>query len=157
MQIKSCQVGNVPSIRPQDVSFPAALVIPKAVSDELISYKEDRPVWQNFFNSSTKIVVLKDSFPIHPDIAGWGLGRGESEVITCAMVNAGYETVLDDLEARKCAATFNIPVRETVGVILRAKKKYLIPAAKPLIENLKDAGLRFNDEWIKEALSLVGE
>jgi predicted nucleic acid-binding protein len=96
-------------------------------------------------------VVLKDSFQIHPYIAGWGLGRGESEVITYAMVNAGYETVLDDLEARKCAATFNIPVRETVGVILRAKKKYLIPAAKPLIENLKDAGLRFNDEWIKEA------
>jgi predicted nucleic acid-binding protein len=90
------------------------LVIPKAVSDELLSYEDDRPVWQNFLGSSPKIIALKESLQIHPDIAGWGLGRGESEVITYAIVNAGHETLLDDLEARKCAATFNIPVRGTV-------------------------------------------
>jgi len=133
------------------------LIIPKAVIDELLSFEEDRSVWQAFFDSSQKIIALKDSLQMHPDIAGWGLGKGESEVITYSIVNAGYEIVLDDLEARKCAATFNIPLRGTVGIILKAKKENLIPAAKPLIEELKAAGLRFNENWIKEALILVGE
>lgn len=133
------------------------LIVPNAVNDELLSYEEDRLVWQTFFDSSQKIIALKDSLQMHPDIEGWGLGRGESEVITYAITNAGYETILDDLEARKCAATFNIPLRGTIGIILKAKKENLIPAAKPLIEELQKAGLRFNENWIKEALLLVGE
>jgi len=38
-----------------------------------------------------------------------------------------------------------------------AKKKKLIPAIKPLIDALKNAGMRFNEDWIREALRLVGE
>jgi len=133
------------------------IIIPKAVSDELLSYEEDRAAWDVFSHSSPKIITLKDALENHPDIAGWDLGKGESEVITYAITNTGYEAVLDDMEARKCAATFNIPLRGTVGIILRAKKKKLIPAVKPLIEALKDAGMRFNEDWIKEALRLVGE
>ena len=133
------------------------LVIPKAVIDELLSYEEEHAAWQAFSHSSPKIITLKDFLQIQSDIAGWGLGKGESEVISYALANAGFEAVLDDLEARKCAATFNISLRGTVGIILRAKKKNLIPAAKPLIEALKDSGLRFNENWIKNALSLVGE
>jgi predicted nucleic acid-binding protein len=139
------------------VALSEVLIVPKAVHDELLSYEEDRSAWQTFFDSSQKIIALKDSLQMHPDIEGWGLGRGESEVITYAITNAGYETILDDLEARKCAATFNIPLRGTVGIILKAKKENLIPDAKPLIEELQKAGLRFNENWIKEALLLVGE
>ncbi len=133
------------------------LVIPKAVVDELLSYEEDRAGWNAFFRSSTKIIDLKDSFQISADIAGWGLGKGESEVISYAIANTGYEAVLDDLEARKCAATFNIPLRGTVGIILLAKKINIIPVARPLIDSLKSAGLRFNEDWINGALKIVGE
>lgn len=133
------------------------LVIPKAVADELLSYKEVRANWNIFFHSSTKIRDLKDPFQIPTDIAGWGLGKGESEVISYAIANPGYEVVLDDLEARKCAATSNIHLRGTVGIILLAKKKNIIPAAKPLIESLISAGLRFNEDWIKDALKLIKE
>jgi len=133
------------------------LVIPKAVSNELLSYEEDRAVWSTFFRSSTKIRDLKDHVQICPDITGWGLGKGESEVISYAIANAGYEAVLDDLEARKCAVTFNIPLRGTVGIILLAKKINIIPTASPLIDSLKSAGLRFNEDWISSALKIVGE
>ena len=133
------------------------LIIPRAVANELLTYEEDRTAWETFFLSSPKITLLKDALIIHSNVAGWGLGDGESEVISYALANAGYETVLDDLEARKCAATFNIPLRGTVGIILLAKKKNVIPAAKPLIEALKGAGLRFSEDWISSALNLVGE
>jgi len=55
------------------------LVIPKAVSNELLSYEEDRTVRSTFFRSSTKIRDLKDHVQICPDITGWGWGNGESE------------------------------------------------------------------------------
>lgn len=133
------------------------LVVPKAVADELLSYEEDRSDWNAFLTSSANTRTLQDSIRISPDIAGLGLGKGESEVIAFTIASTGYEAVLDDLEARKCAATFKIPLRGTVGIILLAKKKNIIPAAKPLIEALKTAGLRFNNDWITKALNLVGE
>jgi len=133
------------------------LVVPKAVADELLSYEEDRSEWNAFLTSSAKTRTLQNSIQISPDIAGWGLGKGESEVIAYAIAAAGYEAVLDDLEARKCATILNLPLRGTVGIILLAKKKNIIPAAKPLIEALKSAGLRFNNDWIRKTLNLVGE
>lgn len=133
------------------------LVVPKAVADELLSYEEDRSAWNAFLTSSVKTRILQSFTRISPDIAGWGLGKGESEVIAFTIASTGYEAVLDDLEARKCAATLKIPLRGTVGIILLAKKKNIIPAAKPLIEALKTAGLRFNNDWITKALNLVGE
>jgi len=133
------------------------LVIPKAVADELLSYEEDRSDWKVFIYESAKITALEDVLQIPADIAGWGLGKGESEVMAYAMANTGHEAVLDDLDARKCASTFNIPLRGTVGIILLAKKKNVIPAAKPLIDALKNAGSRFNDDWLNKALNIVGE
>lgn len=133
------------------------LVVPFAVAAEILSFEEDQAAWDAFLRSSSKITTLKDSVQISADIAGWGLGKGESEVISYAIAHAGYEALLDDREARKCAATFNIPLRGTVGIILLAKKNNIIPSAKPLIESLKNAGLRFNKAWINGALKLVGE
>ena len=133
------------------------LVVPKAVEDELLSYEGDRYVWAGFFRSSTIVRPIEAPLEVPPDIAGWGLGRGESEVVAYAMAHAGFEAVLDDREARKCAATFKIPLRGTVGIILLAKKKHVIPTARPLVEDLKRAGLRFHDDWIDRALRLVGE
>lgn len=132
------------------------LVVPKAVADELLSYKDEQIVWTHFF-ASPKVKALKASFTVHQDIAGWDLGKGESEVISYAVTHPGYEVILDDLEARKCADTYNIPLRGTVGIILSAKLNKLIPEAKPVIEVLIASGFRFNAAWIKAALALVGE
>jgi len=54
------------------------------------------------------------------------LGAGESEVLTWARQNPGYEAILDDRAARNCAITLQIPVRGTLGVALLAKREGLI-------------------------------
>lgn len=126
------------------------LVIPKGVIDEVLYHKEDITTWDRLF-SSKKVEVLKDA------IAGWDLGRGESEVLSWAVNHPEYEAILDDLDARRCARSFNIPLRGTVGIILLAKKRNHISKATPLIESLINAGLRCDLKWIKEALELVGE
>ncbi|OHB35727.1 MAG: hypothetical protein A2Y09_02185 [Planctomycetes bacterium GWA2_39_15] len=134
----------------------AELVIPKGVIDELFFHKEEQLRWELFL-SSKKVISLKDHLQIHSGIAGWDLGKGESEVITFAVEHPGYDVILDDLQARKCAHTFNLYVRGTVGIILTAKKKKLVVEASPLIKLLIESGLRFDINWITQALELVNE
>lgn len=132
------------------------LVIPKGVIDEVLYHKEDITTWNRLF-SSKKVEVLKDAITIKEAIAGWDLGRGESEVLSWAVNHPEYEAILDDLDARRCARSFNVLLRGTVGIILLAKKRNHISKATPLIESLINAGLRCDLKWIKEALELVGE
>ena len=132
------------------------LIIPRAVIDELLMNQEGQIQFDTFL-SSEKVRILKEYLRGHQEVAGWDLGKGESEVISQAIDNPGCEVILDDLQARKCAQTFNIAVRGTVGIILLAKKKNLIPEATPLVRSLINAGLRFEKHWITNALGLIDE
>ena len=93
-----------------------------------------------------------------PDIIlDWGLGPGESAVLAVAFANPEMEAIIDDLTARKCAAFLQIPVRGTLGIVLVAKKRGLIPHARPVIEDLIRSGLYLSRGVIDEALKRVGE
>lgn len=50
-------------------------------------------------------------------LMSWDLGRGETEVLTWARHHVGYEGVIDDLAARRCATALQIPIRGTVGLL----------------------------------------
>jgi len=67
------------------------------------------------------------------------------------------EAVLDDFEARQCARALGVPVTGTLGVILRAKKSGLIPAARPLLEELLRRGLYLSKDLVEQSLREVGE
>jgi len=45
---------------------------------------------------------------VHPVIAGWDLGRGESEVLTFALLNTCFRAIIDDAEAHRCARSLGI-------------------------------------------------
>jgi predicted nucleic acid-binding protein len=126
------------------------------VENEVLHYKEESLTWEPFLTSQ-KVTRLQSHITIEPAIAGWDLGRGESEVLSWTLTHPEYQAILDDLSARKCARSLGIPLRGTVGIILLAKKRSYISKAAPLIESLIDAGLRFDMKWINEALELVGE
>jgi predicted nucleic acid-binding protein len=132
------------------------LVIPKSVVNEILHYKEESLTWETFL-ASPKVTRVQSDITIEPTIAGWDLGKGESEVLSWALTHPEYEAILDDLSARKCARSLGIPLRGTVGIILLAKKRSYISKAAPLIKSLIDAGLRFDMRWINKALELVGE
>lgn len=133
-----------------------SLVIPHGVIEEVMPYEDDTPHWQAFFGSS-KVLKIDNAINIEPQIAGWDTGNGESEVLSWAAKHPGYEAILDDLEARKCARSIGVPLRGTIGIILLAKERGLIPKAAPLAKALIDAGLRFDSKWLEAALELVGE
>lgn len=85
------------------------------------------------------------------------MGRGESEVLTLALEKAGTGVVLDDLQARKCAALFDISLIGSLGFILLAKRKGLINLAKPEIERLKAVGLHIDSGMLTRILNRIGE
>lgn len=102
-------------------------------------------------------VVQENVSQIHPSIAAWDLGRGESEVLTLALEKPGTGVVLDDLQARKCAALLDISLIGSLGLILLAKRKGLLNLAKPEIERLKAVGLHIDSVMLTRILTRIGE
>lgn len=90
-------------------------------------------------------------------IQAWDLGDGESSVLAWAHANPGTLAILDDLAARRCAATLRIPVRGTLGLVLLAKQRGRISAARPVLEAMRGSGMYLSDSILNKALALVGE
>ncbi len=90
---------------------------------------------------------------IPSELVEWGLGPGETAVLERAHCTA----VLDDASARACARAFDIPLIGTLGVVLRARQRGVIPSAGDLLRALRAAGLYLDDETIRSALRRVGE
>jgi predicted nucleic acid-binding protein len=67
------------------------------------------------------------------------------------------EAILDDLAGRKCVANLGIPVRGTPGIVLVAKQRGLIPQARPVLEDMMQAGMYLSRKVLDQALQRVGE
>jgi predicted nucleic acid-binding protein len=65
---------------------------------------------------------------ISPRVDAWGLGPGETSVLSWALLHSGCLAILDDLAGRR-----------------------------PLVERLRDAGMYLSDRVLEPALRLVGE
>lgn len=71
--------------------------------------------------------------------------------------NFADEVIIDDLGGRKCADSLDIPVRGTLGLVLAAKRRGVIPKARPVIEDMMSAGLYLSKRVLDRALEKVGE
>ena len=95
---------------------------------------------------------------MRPEILGWSLGAGESEVLSIALEQAGWTAVVDDATARSCARSLGIPVIGTLGVVLRAKRQGLVGSAAKIIQELRHVGLYIDDQFVQTVLKqVVGE
>ncbi len=95
---------------------------------------------------------------IRPEILGWSLGAGETEVLSVALEKPGWTAVVDDATARACARAVGVPVIGTLGVVLRAKRQGLVPSAGKIFQELRRSGLYFDDHFIRSVLKqVVGE
>ncbi|MFT3882961.1 MAG: DUF3368 domain-containing protein [Gemmatales bacterium] len=94
---------------------------------------------------------------IPEDVASFGLGDGEAEVLTYALAQKGTGAILDDQAARHAATQLGIPHVGTLGVVVFAKVHGLIPSAKDVIEQLRQHGMYLSDKVMARALAQVGE
>lgn len=100
--------------------------------------------------------------PVSPEmvpdmVREWGLGVGESAVLALALKRPGTEVIMDDLCGRKCAVSLGIRVRGTLGIVLLAKKRGLIPSARDILDDLIRGGMYLTRDILDRALQRVGE
>jgi predicted nucleic acid-binding protein len=87
----------------------------------------------------------------------WDLGEGESTVLAIALKNAEYWAVIDDREARRCAASIGCRYTGTVGIVLLAKKRGVIKSVRESLLSLQNAGLWLSEPFVAEACRRAGE
>jgi predicted nucleic acid-binding protein len=131
------------------------IVVPQSVAAE-ITQRGATDVTAQAIRQNAWLKVLPTP-PVPPEITAWSLGAGESAVLSWALTNDNTEAIVDDLAARRCAAALQIPVRGTLGIVLTAKRRGEVSAARPLLEKLRQNGMYLSDKVLSQALSLIGE
>ena len=131
------------------------LVVPAGVLGEIhnIHISDAGKIWLETEGAR----FIQPSPPIHSALLNWQGGVGEAEVISWALHNTGFTAILDDRRARTLAMRNAVPVLGSLRVIVLAKERGLVPAAKPALERLRGAGAYVTDQLIDRAISLAGE
>lgn len=125
------------------------VIIPRAVVDEIHDGPEG-DLARQFLDSGILPIIDSPSPP--PALLAWDLGAGETAVLSYAMTNVGWIAILDDIAARKCARSFSIPIKGTLGVVLMARQRGLIPSAANTLRELRNNGLWLDEHLVQEAL-----
>ena len=114
-----------------------------------IEYGEALPEW-------VEIVTVKDKY--RQQLLEMQIDKGESSAIALAIETPDSTVILDDYKARKIAQQLGIIYTGTIGVIIKAKLKEIIPSIKPLLEKIKQTDFRLSSEIellaLKEAKEL---
>ncbi len=131
------------------------IVVPVPVMREVETHGVADPAARAILESTW---LKKTETPAAPAaIVAWDLGEGETAVLAWGQAHPGTVCIIDDLAARRCAATMGIPVRGTLGLVLAAKIRGRISAARPVMHQLRHCGMYLSDKLLNESLSLVGE
>jgi len=136
------------------VDVAKALLVPCAVADEVRAGPKHDPA---------RVALESGRFgePIHVDvlpmIMEWGLGAGESAVLSLA-VTSGAVAVIDDREARRAAQTLGVPVVGSLGIVLHAAREGRVESPAMLVQALRNVGLRLDERAVTHAFkTILGE
>lgn len=129
------------------------LIVPSAVIKEISAGVCDTTT-QKTIDWAVQFAVPNNDVPA--SILSWDIGAGESQVITYCL-SSNRTAVLDDGAARSAAKAHQVQLLGSLGIILRAKASGLIPAARPLIEQLVACGSYLSVDLVSAALHKVGE
>jgi len=131
------------------------VLVPLAVVQEVQQRGQGDPAVQALAQTPWLSVVHPGPAP--PLLQPFHLHPGEEATLTWALANAGSEALIDDQRARRCAKALGIPHLGCLGLVILARRQGALPAARPVLEQLRQAGLRLGDHLMNQALSLVGE
>jgi predicted nucleic acid-binding protein len=90
-------------------------------------------------------------------VAAWGIDPGESQVLSHALAGQKRTAFLDDRAARRAAQSLGVPLIGTAGLVALLKQRQVIEKVAPILDALRDAGLRLGKNVVREILSIAGE
>jgi len=120
-----------------------AVIIPPEVAREF----NNPPEWLTV--KSCSLVRVLASLKLQVD-------EGEAAAIALAH-ELKLKVILDDRAGRSAAKQFGVPVLGTIGLLVIAKKRGLVRAVRPLVENLELHGFYMTEALKQEVLRLADE
>lgn len=138
------QIGRLDLLR----QLFGTMVVPPIVAREAEPSLPALPAW-------IEVRPLADPRGLDPSL--FALDGGERDAIALAIELSADWIVLDDLPARKTAEALGLRVIGSAGVVLRAKDRDLLTAAKPMLDALVAAGLFVGQELYRQVLLTAGE
>jgi uncharacterized protein len=131
------------------------VIIPPAVQEELEVGKGrgiDLPALAELNWLEVRLPQTAAAVPLVTD-----LGKGEIQVLMLALEDDEAVAVLDDGLARRVAEMLEIQYTGTLGLLLDAKGADLIPAVKPVLDQLDALRFRLAADTRRAVLRLAGE
>ncbi len=116
--------------------------------DVAAEYGEALPTW-------VEVASVQDSYK--QLLLEMQLDKGEASAIALALEMPGSTLILDDYKARKVARRLGLALTGTVGILVKAKLKGIIPSIKPLLVKIKQTNFRVSAELELQALREAGE
>ncbi len=83
--------------------------------------------------------------------------RGEASAIALASEISCDYIIVDDLAARKLAKELGLPIKGTVGVLLNAKQKGIIPLFRPYFDLIQQTNFRLSRQLAEQFIKDSGE
>jgi uncharacterized protein len=130
------------------------IIVPKGVFDELEDGKS-----KLFYQDISKIDWIKILSISNQDFFTYffDLDKGEAKVLILAHEMNADLVLIDEIMARRYAKRLHLKLSGTIGILLKAKEKNIIPSVKDLIEELVLKGTWFDKSFISKALELANE
>jgi len=130
------------------------VIVPRAVANEIMAGPHTDRARLQVTAGDWPII---DAPPASDELLSWDLGSGETSVISYVTAFQGWTAILDDGAARRCARTFSVPVKGTLGIIRQAKRRGIIASAATVLSAVRNQGFRLDDRLIAAALDELGE
>ena len=131
------------------------VLVPDPVATEILARGADDSTARRI--ATTAWIEQVVGLPPPPEILAWDLGVGESSVLAWALAHPGCRAVVDDLHGRRCAEALGIPLRGTVGLVLRARRAGQLVSARAALETLRAAGMYLSQQILDAAVAEIGE
>lgn len=131
------------------------IVVPAAVIQEIMRKGVIDPPSKDL--SSHKWLKQVDTVAVNPSVVSWDLGEGESSVLSFALRNPQFLAIIDDREARRCAVSLSCRYTGTVGLIVLAKQRGIVPSVRESLKRLRDSGLWLSEVFIRDICRKANE
>jgi predicted nucleic acid-binding protein len=133
------------------------IFVPQAVYDEIVVAGVNRPGATAIWAASWVSIQAIAQWPTdQPMLAA--LGAGEAQAIILALqLGKQIAVLLDDEKGRRVARQLGIRVYGSAGVLVLAKEGGMISLVRPVLDELRAAGLYLSDPTYNRALALAGE
>lgn len=150
--IALAQIGQFDILR----SLYNRLYIPPAVNEEIVASGHGRAGSEDVQNATwIDVIEIQDTTAVQ--LLRERLDHGESQAIVLALELAADLMLIDEARGRRVAESRGLHKTGTVGTLIVAKKRGLITAVTPWLDELQMRGFRMSEVLYRTGRALAGE